>query len=129
MRSVLSEIHGEGSVFREADLTGASLQGARLIGSSFHRAVLTGANLIGAEINGWLSEADLRGADFRRADLAGSNFRDAKLEGANLRGTHLASTADLTWDQLHVACIDDTTTLPDYLIDADTSSNSDSGAP
>lgn len=118
-RAVLSGIHGEQSIFREADLTGAGLQRARLIGTTFHKAILAEGNLADAEINGWLSEADLRRADLRRGDFSGSNFKDARLHGADLRGAYLVDTVDLTWDQLREAIIDDTTILPDNLAGVD----------
>nr|WP_236038797.1 pentapeptide repeat-containing protein [Ktedonobacter robiniae] len=59
------------------------LRGADLIGAKLRGADLRGANLRGAYLIG----ADLRDADLRLADLIGADFRDADLRGANLTGS------------------------------------------
>ena len=57
-----------------------------------------------------LSQADLTGATARGAD-----FKDADLTGAILRGVDFTGAHNLTYEQLRVAVIDDTTILPDYI--------------
>jgi Pentapeptide repeats (8 copies) len=69
-----------------ADLSGADLEGARLISTdekipiSLKGANLNGANLSGAKLRG----ADLREADLRNADLSGADLRPARLQKADL---------------------------------------------
>ena len=58
----------------------AYLRGADLRGAYLQYADLLGANLRGA---------DLRGAYLQYADLQGANLRDTNLRGANLRGAKL----------------------------------------
>ena len=67
----------------EADLIGANLSGAilieaNLIGADLRQADLIGANLSGAELSG----ANLRQADLRQAILIGANLIEADLSGA-----------------------------------------------
>ena len=57
-----------------------------------------------------LAQADLTGATARGAD-----FKDADLTGAILRGVDFTGAHNLTYEQLRVAVIDDTTILPDYI--------------
>lgn len=61
--------------FRDADLSNATLNGAKLC-----RADLDGANLSGAE----LSHADFSGASLRNAVVAGANFGEAVTTGAEV---------------------------------------------
>jgi len=64
----------------------ANLRGANLIDANLIGAYLRGANLIDANLSG----AYLRGADLRGADLRGANFSGANLIGAYLRGADLS---------------------------------------
>ncbi|MEM6550261.1 MAG: pentapeptide repeat-containing protein, partial [Pseudomonadota bacterium] len=67
---------------READLVGAVLWRADLVGADLRDADLGGADLGGA---------DLGGADLVGADLVGAVLRDADLRGADLRGANVKS--------------------------------------
>jgi len=71
----------EEAVSKDADLSGANLIGADLIGADLNGANLIGADLIGADLNG----ANLIGADLTDADLSGANLGSANLRDANLR--------------------------------------------
>jgi uncharacterized protein YjbI with pentapeptide repeats len=114
--------------FAGADLSGASLAGAKL-----SRVSLRGANLCGARLDhallvgADLEEADLENASLVGADLALANLHRANLTGANLCQANLAEAgitlinltrADLTggmvppWD-INPGVIYRNTTLPD----------------
>jgi len=86
---------------KQADLSGADLNGAVLIRADLSGADLNGANLSGADLNGAnlsgvnLSRADLSGADLSGADLSRADLNGANLSGANLRRADL-SGADLS---------------------------------
>ena len=71
----LRHAHGTlaGADFYRADLSAASLKGARAGEAVFYQARLRGTVL---------RDADLRGANFFEADLTGATFRGARLEGA-----------------------------------------------
>ena len=76
-----------GAVLMGADLTGAALTGADLTGAVLRRADLTGAVLTYAVLRrADLTDAVLRRADLRRADLTGAVLRRADLTGAVLMG-------------------------------------------
>jgi len=61
-------------LFKPAELTGASLQGAQLQGASLNRARLQGASFNSAQLQGAnLDEADLRGASFNKCAAPGRN--------------------------------------------------------
>ena len=69
-----------------------------------------------------LSDADLERANLSYADATnaifrGANFKDAVLKGTILRGADLRAAKNLTREQLAGAIIDETTLLPDYLVD------------
>ena len=102
--------HLEGAVFeganfgKEADLTGAYLQGAalsnaRLMGALFDGARLQGASLAGAWLQGssfdsvYLQggslKAKLQGASLYGANLQGASFYDTDLQGTRLDYAHL----------------------------------------
>jgi len=78
-------------------------------------------DLHGANIHGTsLTHTDLRDANFVGADCSGVDFTGADMKGAKLDGTILIGAilrdvANLTWEQLDRAIIDETTVLPDYL--------------
>ena len=81
------------------------LEGANLIGANLRNANLIGASLIGANLrNANLIGANLIGANLIGANLRGAYLIDANLEGANLRGEILKKTPisilNLTWDIL-----------------------------
>jgi len=74
----------------DADLIGANLREANLIGADLRDADLRGANLRGANLSGAdLRDADLSGADLRDADLSEANLSEANLSGADLRDADL----------------------------------------
>ena len=74
-----------------------------LSGADLNRANLTEANL---------TEANLTGADLFHADLD-----EANLSKANLRGADLRDVKGFTMEQLTSAVYDDTTKLPQHLIE------------
>ena len=126
---------------RGANLSGANLSKAILHGANLSRANLNWANLSEADLRGAklikanlklanlrgadLSEADHSGADLKRADLRGANFIRGKLINAKLikEGlivpdiiwAGLRDVIGLTWEQIAVAIIDETTKLPPEL--------------
>ena len=65
---------------KRADLEGANLEVAFLVGVNLREADLCGADIKGADLRG----ADLREANLRGADLEGAKLEDAFLEGAYL---------------------------------------------
>ncbi|WP_285666979.1 pentapeptide repeat-containing protein [Actinorhabdospora filicis] len=65
---------------READLTGASLEGSHAFDAAFAGAVLFAVNAREAD----LTAADLTGADLRLADLRGATVTGVRCEGARL---------------------------------------------
>jgi filamentous hemagglutinin family protein len=76
---------------RRANLSGAHLEGAVLVGANLQGALLSDAHLDRTFLWG----AHLEGAWLSRANLQEANLKDAHLEGANLVGAHLEE-ADLT---------------------------------
>jgi uncharacterized protein YjbI with pentapeptide repeats len=74
-----------------ADLRGANLRAANLVGAHLRGADLSSANLVGADLRG----ADLSGANLREAKLHWADLMSAKLSGAYLGRTDL-SLADLS---------------------------------
>jgi hypothetical protein len=97
---------------RYADLSDAELSGANLSGANLRNADLSGADLCNAELSGAnlrnadLSGAELSGANLRYADLSGAELSGADLSGANLRYADLSgadlSGADLSYKDLRV---------------------------
>jgi len=86
-----------------ADLRSANLCEANLWGAKLDNAVLIGANFTAAK----LYEADLPGANLRQANFTNANLRDVDLRNTNLReanltGAHLVG-ADLSGAQLGYA--------------------------
>lgn len=81
---------------RDADLSGADLNGANL-----RYADLSDADLSGAD----LRYADLNGADLSGANLRGANLRDANLSGAELNCAKFwgkGGTKQLTKEQMPI---------------------------
>ena len=75
---------------RNKDLSGLSLDDARLDGANLDRASLVGANLDGASLVGAnLDRARLVGANLNRARLVGANLDRASLDRASLVGASL----------------------------------------
>jgi uncharacterized protein YjbI with pentapeptide repeats len=109
--AVLREADLTGAILRLAELDGAVLQFAHLRSADLGGAILRGANLLGANFQ----EANLRGAKLQKAELNGAILRFADLEGAKLSGANLIGVVGLTQDQLHRACGDAETKLPDNL--------------
>jgi hypothetical protein len=65
--------------FYRADLSGASLKGAKARGAVFYQARLHNTVLSGADLReANFFEADLSGAHFHKALLSGANFKDAR---------------------------------------------------
>ncbi len=87
-------------IFRNADLSNASLSGFNLSDSDFWEANLRYADLQCADLSGAsLNDADLQGADLRYADLSEADLqfadlRDADLSGASLRDASLSRIPD-----------------------------------
>jgi hypothetical protein len=79
-------------------LVGANLTGAQLVGANLTSADLVGAGLTGARLVG----ANLTGADFGFAKLNGAKLSDANLTGAGLAFANLAH-ADLSGANLNFA--------------------------
>ena len=79
------------AVKARADLAGAKLAYAKLVGAYLVGADLTGANLARANLVGAnLADANLTYANLARANLVGANLADANLTGANLAGADLS---------------------------------------
>ena len=87
----------EGADFFQANLSGASLKGAKLNDAQFYEAFLTRtvlketelrkANFDSAIIQGInFTDADLRGASFNNASIRDVDFSNAKIEGATFVG-------------------------------------------
>ena len=75
------------------DLKEANLSGANLNGANLRRANLNGANLSGANLaKANLSDANLSKVNLRMANLAGANLSGTDLNGANLSGANLSKT-------------------------------------
>ncbi|MCB9596246.1 MAG: DUF2169 domain-containing protein [Sandaracinaceae bacterium] len=73
-------------VGRGADLSGASIRGARAVGSLWREAILGGVVFTGSALGG----ADFGSADLTGADLGGCSMRRAIFQGADLSGANLA---------------------------------------
>ena len=89
----LSQVHGlgfgYGSDFSRANLQGATLRRAGLIGVKFINADFRNADLRGARFGLDLQGADFQGADLRGASLLGCNLIGARFEDALLEGTEM----------------------------------------
>ncbi len=85
------EMHEKGYRFTpHANLAGADLQNARLMGANLEGANLTSADLQGASLShANLADANLIGANLADANLGGANLRGADLTEANLSGAIL----------------------------------------
>ncbi|MHB0876193.1 MAG: pentapeptide repeat-containing protein [Anaerolineae bacterium] len=84
-----------GVTCRDQNLDGADLQGSLMVdgdfsGSSFHRANLRRVDLSRSDLVGCdLREADLRNADLENVDLSNSDLTGAKVAGAKLAGARM----------------------------------------
>src|SRR5262245_1945067 len=86
----LDELFLEKVAFYGVDLTGASLNGARLRAANLNFATLNDASLRSADLmKASLNRTQMKGADLTGADLYGTNLRLAKLAHANLTGARL----------------------------------------
>lgn len=74
------------SVFREADLSHASLSFSDMWRADFRKALLVGANLFRADFRA----ADMRGVCMRDANCTEADFRFADLNGADFTGANLS---------------------------------------
>ena len=110
-----------GADFTLARMEGANFSSGRLERATFHSAWLKGADFSGAQLEGAdFASARLQGADFALARLKGANFNNARLEGANfkfarLEGADLRHVQGLGQSQLHGACGNQDTQLPQGL--------------
>ncbi|MBP0021238.1 MAG: pentapeptide repeat-containing protein [Cyanobacteria bacterium SBLK] len=114
-RSVLVDLSS--ADFRDVNLNGVNLIGAKLIGVNFSEAELIGAKLIGANLSSAklsdanLSSAKLSDANLSSAKLSDANLSDANLSSANLEDIDLSRTKALNtnfWGAtLTGACIED----------------------
>jgi len=80
----------------------------RLRGVNLRHAEMPGANFT----DGDLSWSDATGADFRGANFERTNMKETVLIGADLRGAK-----NLTRAQLAEAIVDETTLLPEEILD------------
>ncbi|MEK6334004.1 MAG: pentapeptide repeat-containing protein [Acidobacteriota bacterium] len=104
--SDLEGVIGNFSCVAFADLSNASLKGARFIQAVFYHTNLSKTNLEGAYLreayldSANLREANLEAAFLDQANLTGANLTGANLTGANLTGANLTGAnltgADLT---------------------------------
>ncbi|WP_037832992.1 pentapeptide repeat-containing protein [Streptomyces sp. NRRL S-1831] len=81
----LEEARSRRAELQNADLGGANLVFAKLLGTDLRAAKLERANLFGAKLWG----VDFAGADLRKADLHTADLREANLQGADLQGADL----------------------------------------
>lgn len=84
---------GEGSNFRNADLSNADLNGAI---NNYGAPKFTGARMRWAKLGGDFSGADFSCADLYAADFAGGWLRGAKFVNAAMAGTNLCAANDTT---------------------------------
>ena len=76
--------------FSNANLIGAQLRNATLVGVNFHEANLLGANLRAAVLTGAnFCRTDLYKTDLSKADLTRANLQGTQLAMTNFRGAHL----------------------------------------
>lgn len=113
-----------GEYLRKANLAIANLSNANLSGANLSNATLRVADLSNALLGtadlsmADLSYANLTGAYLVYADLSGAKLLDATLSNANLnktdlRGADLRGAKGLTQTQLHEACGNANTELPE----------------
>jgi len=104
-RANLKNVTGTKSLWKEADLRWADLEGARLDNAAFNladlsqanftNASLCGSSFIGATIEGTvftgadLTCATLRGLELNQCELSGACFDSADLTGCNCEGVNL----------------------------------------
>lgn len=105
--------------FEHLQLVGADLQGLDLHGVDFEESSLRGAELERSDLTGAdLSRADLTKADLKGADLNGASLelailKEAELDHTDLRGADLRGAVGLKGAQLRLACLDQTSRLPE----------------
>jgi uncharacterized protein YjbI with pentapeptide repeats len=87
---------------READLTGAFLEGADLRGADLAHADLRGANLVIADLTG----ANLDDDDLDKADLTGTNFAHASLRRAAITNADLGGACFVKTDLSNAIFVD-----------------------
>lgn len=115
-----------GIVWPQADLRSALFQMAMLAGADLTGAILDDAQMQGVNLSqSKLSKASLRGVNLQDAMLHLANFREANLQGASLhqamlfqvqlQGADLTDVTGLTQYQVDMACLDETTKLPQGL--------------
>lgn len=104
--------------FEALELAGADLKALDLRGIDFEESSLRGAELERSDLGGAdLSRSDLSGADLKAANLNGASLeaaelKDAELDHADLRGADLRGARGLTDKQLSLACLDQSSRLP-----------------
>lgn len=108
----LSGTHLPGSIFSGCDLAGAMFPHADLNYSIFFDANMRGADLEGCMlVDSNLRNADLRGAILRETSLDGCDLEGADLSGADLRGTVFSGATGWGYGQLEAAARWDSTTI------------------
>jgi hypothetical protein len=117
----LEKANLQGAHLEEADFRGAHLKYADFVGAHLKRANLGGVPLEEANFEGArLEEACLVGARLTRAQFVNARLdrailARAQLEKTSLLGVDLRYTIGLTQSQIDMACLDDTTQLPEGL--------------
>jgi uncharacterized protein YjbI with pentapeptide repeats len=116
--ALMANVTLRGACLREADMSGAQLDAAVLIGTDLRKANLRGVGFRHAK----LDAADLRdarlggaflvGASLRGADLRGAYVRLAKLDSADLSDVNLDGVEGLTQGQLNRTHCNSGTRLP-----------------
>ena len=109
---------------KEANFSGADLQGARMTQGKFNNANFSGADLQGARMtqgkfnNANFSGADLQGARMTQGKFNNANFSEANLQGAgmtqgNFSGANLSAVKNIERARLKGAFYDEKTIFPD----------------
>lgn len=102
----------------DMNFNNADLKELNLDGMDFEESILANADIENSSFrNTDLEDADLRGADLEDADFRGAVFDRTKMRGAeldrtDLRGADLTTALGLSASQIAVACVDETTKLP-----------------
>ncbi len=126
-KALLFETRLQGSLMRESDLAGASINGANLRSANLNSARLDSARLFGTDLAGAsmarshghsarFSQVDLTRSDLTLASLDGATFSATDTTGATLDFADLqrANLIDITNPAITLRCvkIDDKTRLP-----------------
>ena len=104
----LDQLKAAGAAMRNADFSFSSLRDSDFSNANLSNACFRDCDLRGASFEG----ADLEGAELSGADLRGANFR-----GASLIGSSFFDPASDRGSQQGRAVFDDTTLMPDEVIE------------